>query len=95
MATTLHETPSRRHSCWTKEYGLLHCEGYRVAGPRGPLGYVEEVRVDELGEVCAIVVAGARRLLVSAREIGSVDVDSELIRLTSQAEQCSTSSWTS
>jgi hypothetical protein len=81
MATTLHETTSRRHSCWTEEYGLRHCEGYRVAGPRGPVGYVEEVRVDELGVLRAIVVAGARRLLVSAREIDSVDVDSELIRL--------------
>ncbi|HJV29162.1 MAG TPA: hypothetical protein VJ645_01460 [Gaiellaceae bacterium] len=43
---------------------------------------MEEVHADELGEVRAIVVAGARRLLVSTREIGSVDVDRELIRLT-------------
>ena len=82
MATTFHETPSRTHPCWTKEYGLRHCEGYRVAGPGGRVGYVEEVRVDELDEIRAIVVAGARRVLVSASEIGSVDVDSELIRLT-------------
>ena len=78
---TLYEMPSRPHACWTEEYGLRHCEGYRVAGPGGPVGYVEEVRVDELGEIRAIVVAGARRLLVPAGEIGSVDVDSELIRL--------------
>ena len=81
MATTLRKRPSRRSS-WTEDYGLRHCEGYRVMGPRGPAGYVEEVHTDELGEVRAIVVAGARRLLVSAREIGSVDVDRELIRLT-------------
>lgn len=82
MVTTLRTTPSRGHSSWTEDYGLRHCEGYRVVGPRGLVGYVEEVHADELGEVRAIVVAGARRLLVSAPEIGSVDVDRELIRLT-------------
>ncbi len=82
MATVLRKTSAPGHPCWTDDYGLRHCEGYRVVGPRGHVGYVEEVRADELGEIRAIVVAGGRRLLVSAHEIGSVDVDSELIRLT-------------
>ena len=31
------------HGCWTAEYLLAHCEGYRVESNEGKLGYVEEV----------------------------------------------------
>ena len=30
-------------SCWTHEYLLRHCEGYRVDSPAGHPGYVEEI----------------------------------------------------
>ena len=79
-------SPSRPagHSCWTQSYGLRHCEGYRVVGPDGRVGYVEEVRFDPFDDLCAIVVGGARRLFVPRTEIESIDVDRELVRLTHQ-----------
>jgi hypothetical protein len=32
-----------RHGVWTEDYCLRHCQGYRVCGPDGIVGYVEEV----------------------------------------------------
>lgn len=31
------------HSCWTADYLLAHCEGFRVESSEGTLGYVEEI----------------------------------------------------
>jgi hypothetical protein len=31
------------HSCWSAEYLLAHCEGYRVESAGGTRGYVEEI----------------------------------------------------
>lgn len=30
-------------SCWTTDYWLWHCEGFRVFTGEGPIGFVEEV----------------------------------------------------
>jgi hypothetical protein len=35
--------PTQDPSCWTDEYLLRHCEGYRVDSPDAHAGYVEEI----------------------------------------------------
>jgi len=35
--------PTQDESCWTEEYLLRHCEGYRVDSLDGHAGYVEEI----------------------------------------------------
>jgi hypothetical protein len=75
--------PPLRSSFWTAEAGLRHSEGFRVESPSGPVGYVEEVLLDDADEdVKALLVydtAGRRRVPVAA--IAWVDVARELIRL--------------
>jgi hypothetical protein len=56
-------------SCWTEEFSLLHCEGFRVEGPDGELGYVEEVLLDAENVPEALVVRGTRRIVIPATEI--------------------------
>jgi hypothetical protein len=84
VTATRTPSPPAGRSCWTQSYGMRHCEGYRVVGPKGRVGYVEDVRLDPFDDVRAIVVGGARRLFVPRTEIESIDVDSELVRLTHQ-----------
>lgn len=89
--TTAVEHGRRRRGAWfTTSYGLRHCEGYRVVGPHGLAGYVEEVRLDADGEARAIVVGGRGRRLVEAGRIRSVDVDAELVRLASASSAADT-----
>jgi hypothetical protein len=38
------KTPER--TCWSTEYLLAHCEGYRVESAQGTLGHVEDVLQD-------------------------------------------------
>ena len=83
MASAIGTTPARGRSCWTAGYGLRHCEGYRVVGPLGSLGFVEEVSLDDFDDVRAIVVGGTRRVVVPRAAIESVDAESELVRLVS------------
>lgn len=83
MTAAVRHRPRRSSSWFTASYGLRHCEGYRVVGPQGPGGYVEEVRLDGEGQPVAIVVGGRRRRLVPAGQIRSVDDGAELVRLTS------------
>jgi hypothetical protein len=57
-----------------RDYWLAHCEGYRVDGGEGRLGFVEEVRIgrEHPRETILAVRAGRlgrRRLLVSAAEV--------------------------
>lgn len=82
MTNALFEPPVR-DSFWTAEAGLRHCEGFRVESPSGPVGYVEEVLLDEADEdVKALLVYGSRgRRRVPVSEIAWVDVGRELIRL--------------
>jgi hypothetical protein len=59
------------------EYWLRHSEGFRVDGPGGRIGYVEEVRVapDDPQDVQLAIRAGLlgrRLLLFSARDVSHV-----------------------
>lgn len=66
MATVLEEAQER----WTEEYWLRHCRGFRVEGPDGWLGYVEEVLLDpEEHAPRALVVRGRRVIVVPVGEI--------------------------
>ena len=81
MNSTLFEPPVRR-SCWTAMAGLRHCDGFRVVGPRGPVGYVEEVVFDDADDVAGLKVYGrGRRPNVFVRDILWVDVAAEVVRL--------------
>jgi hypothetical protein len=68
--------------CWSEAYMLRHCTGFRVEGPAGHLGYVEEVLLDPEGEPEALLVRSASaskipvsriRRLVPVRELVLVD----------------------
>lgn len=70
----------RVHGCWTERYTLRHCEGYRVVGPEGPAGYVDEIWTFEDGDVSGLIVeAPAQRLLVATEDIGTIDEAAELV----------------
>jgi hypothetical protein len=48
-------------SCWSADYVLGHCEGFRVESNAGRLGYVEEVvRASESGAPLALRVRTGR-----------------------------------
>jgi len=52
-------------SCWSDEYLVSHCEGYRVVDETGdPVGWVDRVlwSDEEFGEAEAVVVRYADRL---------------------------------
>jgi hypothetical protein len=73
-------TTHRAHGCWTEGYALRHCEGYRVVGPDGLLGYVDEVWTFEDGDVSALIVASPpRRLLVPSEDVVTIDDGAELL----------------
>jgi len=56
--------------CWTEGYWLRHCTGFRVEGPEGQLGYVDDVLVDSEGSApIALVVRGEYTTVVSVGEI--------------------------
>ena len=66
--------PERRESSFDRDYWVGHCEGYRVEGHAGRIGFVEEVRDDpaEPSRKLLAIRAGllGRRLIVlSADEI--------------------------
>jgi hypothetical protein len=58
-------------SCWTHDYLLRHCEGYRVDSPGGHLGHVEEpVLSRDESETIGFLVRGTEGLVfVSVRQI--------------------------
>jgi hypothetical protein len=80
MTLTSAKSAHRRSVCWTPEYCLAHCQGYRVVGPGGHLGYVDEVRSGPDGHVSALVVTGIADP-VSTGLIEEIDPAVELIRL--------------
>jgi PRC-barrel domain len=43
-------------SCWTTDFWLRHCEGFRVFAESEPIGFVEDVLESEDGEPTALVV---------------------------------------
>jgi hypothetical protein len=58
-------------SCWTHEYLLRHCEGYRVDSPDGHHGYVEEIVLlpDEDTPTGFLVRGGSGLTFVSVDQI--------------------------
>jgi hypothetical protein len=65
--TVLMETS---RDCWSKGHWLEHCTGFRVDGPDGHLGYVEEVLLAADGHTPqALVVRGARTTVVPVGEV--------------------------
>jgi hypothetical protein len=58
-----------------REYWLAHCEGFRVEGDAGRLGFVEEIRSDDGRNPVLVIRAGllGRRLLfVPAAEVAFI-----------------------
>lgn len=58
------DTADLHRSCWSDEYLLSHCEGYRVVDETGaPVGVVDRVLWpdEEFGEAEAVVVRSADR----------------------------------
>jgi hypothetical protein len=45
MSSTLADL---EHSCWSRDYLIAHCEGFRVESDEGTLGYVEEIVAEPL-----------------------------------------------
>jgi hypothetical protein len=74
-------TDDRAEFCWTESYALRHCEGYRVIGPEGGAGYVDEVWTYEDGDVATLVVAGEKRQVVLAADVDEVDDRREILRV--------------
>lgn len=70
----------RRRTIWTEAYCLRHCEGYRVCGPDGTVGYVEEVRLTPEGDV--------ETLLVRGRDYEKLEVPAELVEDIDPAADC-------
>ena len=57
-----------------RDYWLAHCEGYRVDGHEGRIGFVDEVRVEHDRTVLAVRagVFGRRVLLVSSNQVAII-----------------------
>jgi hypothetical protein len=56
--------------CWSEAYVLRHCAGFRVEGPAGHLGYVEEVLLDpEEDAPRALLVRGTTTIVVPLSRI--------------------------
>jgi hypothetical protein len=71
------------HSCWSAEYLLAHCEGYRVESAGGTRGYVEEIvsAPDESRPLSLLVrpAAGRRLFLVPADDVLELCPDTESV----------------
>jgi hypothetical protein len=67
-----------------REYWLRHCEGYRVDGVEGRLGFVDSIREEADGAALLAVRAGRlgrRLLLVRARDVAFIVPRAERIWL--------------
>ena len=56
MPFTTPDSEAEARSCWTIDYSLRHCEGYRVWEATGPIGFVEAVLMTEDDEPHSLVV---------------------------------------
>jgi hypothetical protein len=56
--------------CWSEAYVLRHCTGFRVEGPAGHLGYVEEVLLNSEEDAPeALLVRGTSTIVVPLSQI--------------------------
>jgi hypothetical protein len=72
-----------------RDYWLRHCEGYRVDGVEGRLGFVESIREEADGNAVLAVRAGrlgTRLLLVRARDVAFIVPRAERIWLAPPTE---------
>lgn len=56
MPSITPDSEAARRSCWTTDYWLRHCEGYRVWDSTGPIGYVEVVLTTDDDKPHSLVV---------------------------------------
>jgi hypothetical protein len=67
-------------ACWSEAYVLRHCVGFRVEGPGGHLGYVEEVLLDPEGDTPeALLVRGTSTIEVPVSRISRLVPGRELV----------------
>ena len=75
----------RRHGIWTDDYCLRHCEGYRVRGPEGTVGFVEEAWLSpQDGTVEALLVRRTddySTVTVPPELIDGIDSGAECVRI--------------
>ena len=72
-----------------RDYWLRHCEGYRVDGAEGRLGFVDSIRDEADGEAILAVRAGRlgrRLLLIRARHVAFIVPREERIWLAAPTE---------
>lgn len=72
-----------------RDYWLGHCEGYRVDGTEGRLGFVDSIREEGDGETILAVRAGrlgTRLLLIRARDVAFIVPRAERIWLAAPTE---------
>src|SRR5260221_9789273 len=75
-------------ACWSESYVLRHCTGFRVEGPSGLLGYVEEVVLDAEGNAPeALLVRGTRTIEVPASRIRRLIPGQERVLVGSKARR--------
>jgi hypothetical protein len=90
-ADTARRPPTARNpaaGALDRDYWLRHCEGYRVDGAEGRIGFVDSIRQDADGASVLAVRAGRlgrRLLLVAASDVASVVPRAERIWLASPA----------
>jgi hypothetical protein len=74
--------------CWSEAYVLRHCVGFRVEGPGGHLGYVEEVLLDPEGDTPeALLVRGTSTIEVPVSRISRLVPGRELVLVGSKARR--------
>ena len=70
--------------CWTREYWLRHCEGYRVESLGGRIGHVDSIVVSDADEPVALVVrrgigTGCVTFVIPVEEIRELEPSVERI----------------
>jgi hypothetical protein len=77
-------------SCWTTQYWLRHCEGYRVLAGDEPIGYVEDVELGADDEPEALLIrvgeVFTHLLTISVEAIESFDPAGERLFVGSLAD---------
>lgn len=74
--------------CWSEAYVLRHCTGFRVEGPSGRLGYVEEVVLDpEGGPPEALLVRGTSTIEIPLSRIRRLIPGQERVLVGSKARR--------
>ncbi len=75
-------------ACWSEAYVLRHCTGFRVEGPSGHLGYVEEVVLDAEGNAPeALLVRGTSTIEVPLSRIRRLIPGQERVLVGSKARR--------